>query len=95
MHFAYHLHLAPGLGGDELAAKAPILERHYAYLSDLCDRGVVTLAGRAEDTSFGIVIFEADSIEEATGIVEGDPAVAEHVMTAELKEFRLALLKSG
>lgn len=71
-----------------------ILEDHVAYLEDLVRRGVVLLAGRTLNPgtgTFGIVVFRADSESAALGIMEGDPAVREGVMRAELHPFRVAL----
>jgi len=42
-------------------------------------------------SSFGIIIFRADSGDTARRIVEQDPAVQGRVMRAELHPFRIAL----
>jgi uncharacterized protein YciI len=57
--------------------------------------GVVILAGRTlngDDSTFGIVIFNAGSEEEARRIMESDPAVRQGVMRAELFPYRVALI---
>lgn len=72
-----------------------ILSRHFAYLQDLAQRGVVVLAGRtqtADDTTFGIVILNADTQEEARQHMQSDPAVEGGVMHAELFPFRVAVM---
>ena len=72
-----------------------VLARHFAYLKDLTDRGVVLLAGRTltEDAStFGIVVFRAESEPEAEHIMREDPAVRQSVMRAKLYPYRVALL---
>ena len=72
-----------------------IVARHFAYLQDLTERGVVLLAGRTlntDSTSFGIVVFRAESDEAARAIMECDPAVAQGVMRAELFPYSVALL---
>lgn len=71
-----------------------IVSRHFTYLEGLTERGVVLLAARTlhpDETAFGIVIFLAESEEEARGIMENDPAVVEGVMLADLFPLRIAL----
>ncbi len=70
------------------------IERHFAYLQELHAKSVVRLAGRTNSEgliSFGLVLLEAPSHEEADRIMQDDPAVAEEVMTAELFPFGIAL----
>jgi uncharacterized protein YciI len=72
-----------------------IIGEHFAYLERLASAGVVLLAGRTltEDTSsFGIIIFRADSPVSAQCIVDADPAVQQRVMRAECFPFRIALM---
>ena len=71
-----------------------IVGRHFSYLKNLYASGVVLLAGRTQDadeTSFGIVILTAESEPEARGIMMGDPAVKEGVMTSEFHPYRVAI----
>ncbi len=73
-----------------------IVDAHYNYLKALTDQGAVILAGRTLNTdksSFGIVIFRADSEETAQKIVAEDPAVKGGVMRAELYPYRVALME--
>jgi uncharacterized protein YciI len=72
-----------------------IVGDHYSYLKELTDQGVVILAGRTlnnDESSFGIIIFRADSEEAARRIVADDPAVRGGVMRAELYPYRIALM---
>ena len=74
-----------------------IVGEHFAYLERLTGEGVVILAGRTLNTdssSFGIVIFQAASDEEAGAIMKADPAVQGGVMRAELYPYRIALMAS-
>ena len=71
--------------------------RHFAYLQDLTEKGVMILVGRTmEDNehTIGIAVFEAESEAAARRIMEGDPAVKEGVMTAHLHPFGIALQRS-
>ena len=83
--FLYRIHptcpaiLTQGAATEE----ATVIEKHFSYLSDLTEKGVVLLAGRTLNTdpsSFGIVIPTAES--EAT---------VSRIMPAELFPFRNAL----
>lgn len=72
-----------------------LISQHFDYLKNLTDQGVVLLAGRTlntDETSFGIVIFIAESEEAATEIMNNDPAVKHKVMRAELYPYGLALM---
>ncbi len=55
------------------------------------------LAGRtlndSDPSQFGVVIFEADSEEEARKVMEADDGVKEKIMTAQLFPFQVALGK--
>lgn len=71
-----------------------LIEKHFYYLKDLYDKGIVRLAGRTLNTdpsSHGLVIFEAEDRMSAEKIMEDDPAVKAGVFTAKLFPFRTAL----
>jgi uncharacterized protein len=75
--------------------EASVVTRHVEYLQGLAEAGVVLLAGRtqtADERTFGLVVFRAESEEAARRIVDGDPAVAHRVMRAELYPYRVAVL---
>lgn len=72
-----------------------IISQHFGYLEGLTRQRVVILAGRTlntDETSFGIVIFEAESETAAQAIVNNDPAVKLGVFRAELFPYRIALM---
>ncbi len=69
---------------------------HFEYLQDLMAKGVVILAGRTlnkDQSSFGIIIINAESDEEARRTMQNDPAVKNRVVQAELYPYRIALLR--
>ncbi len=71
-----------------------IIGRHFAYLEDLAEKGVVLLAGRTQDadeSSFGIVILQTESEQAAREIMKNDPAVNEKLMSARLHPYRIAI----
>jgi uncharacterized protein YciI len=72
-----------------------IVSEHFSYLQSLQQKGVLILAGRTQNTdpsSHGIVIFTAESDEQARKIMLEDPAVDKKVFRAELFPYRIALL---
>ena len=75
-----------------------IVGRHFAYLQDLTEKGVMILMGRtqtADESTFGIAIFEAENEEAAQTIMENDPAVARGVMRATLYPYKIALMRQS
>jgi uncharacterized protein YciI len=75
-------------------AEVSIIGEHFAYLSKLVEDGVVLMVGRTLNTDarvFGIVVFVAPSETEARAVMDGDPAVKQGVMEAELFPFTVAL----
>ena len=72
------------------------VSRHFAYLTDLTEKGVMILAGRtqnSDESTFGIAIFEAEDESAARTIMENNPAVTGGVMSATLYPFKVALMR--
>jgi uncharacterized protein YciI len=83
--------LADGPSSKEQA----VMAQHLAYLRELTKPGGVLMAGRTLNTdasAFGMVILRVDSESEARAIMQGDPAVVQGVMRAELYPYRVALM---
>ena len=75
-----------------------IVERHFAYLKDLTEKGVMILMGRTQNndkSTFGVAIFEAENEAAARTIMENDPAVKNRVMTATLYPYKVALMRKS
>ena len=88
------LMLREGRTADETEA----LVKHFEYLEGLAENGVVLLAGRTQEndeSTFGIVIVEADSEEAARAVMENDPAVVGGVMQPRLHPFSIAVRGIG
>ena len=78
-------------------AERAILEEHFSYLESLTQRGIVLVFGRTQNNdvgTFGIVIFRAESKDEAESIMSNDPAVKHAVMRAELYPYKVAGLNA-
>jgi uncharacterized protein YciI len=72
------------------------VSRHFAYLKDLTEKGVMILMGRTQNndkSTFGIAVFEAEDESAARKIMENDPAVLGGVMTATLYPYKIALMR--
>lgn len=72
-----------------------IVGEHFAYLNGLTEKGTVLLAGRTlneDDDTFGLVIFQTETEDEARQIMKNDPAVVQNVMSAKLFPYRIVLI---
>jgi uncharacterized protein len=78
---------------DASPAEEQVMHDHFAYLKGLLDAGTLILAGPSLDPPFGIIVFEAESEDEARRLIEADPSVAAGVQTPELHPFRASLLR--
>lgn len=97
-YYLYTLQLIqPLLNLDNWTEKEnKIVEKHFQRLKQFRDEGVVIFAGRVstmDPEGFGIVIFKADSQEDALAMMENDPAVREGIMSAELFPFSISLMQ--
>lgn len=70
---------------QELNAK--IRPAHLEYINKLFQEGKVVMAGPFTDKQGGMVIYKADSLEEAKQLAEADPAVTEGARTLQLREW--------
>lgn len=71
-----------------------IAGEHVAYLQRATQEGIVILAGRSLDGKGpAVVIFEADTEDDARRFMEADPFVAGGLMRASLHPFRAALVR--
>jgi uncharacterized protein YciI len=99
LHFIYHF--LPGKRADLATNPDAWTEEdnkigaaHYERLKQATENGIVILAGRSQDgIGPAIVIFEADSEEEARHFMEEDPFVSEGLFRSELHLFRAALVR--
>lgn len=71
-----------------------IVNEHFSYLKEMLSQKKLILAGKTDglnDKTFGIVIFEANSLEKAHEIMNNDPAIIKGIMIGELFPYRIAL----
>jgi uncharacterized protein YciI len=82
------------LSDGPTAEESDVTSQHFEYLKDLEQKGIVILAGRTQNddySSFGIVIFNAESDDAAQAIVDNDPVVKKRIMRAELYPYSIAI----
>ena len=73
-----------------------IVNLHFKYLQDLQAKGMITLVGKTDgldESTYGIVIFKAESYEKAKEIMDNDPAIKQKIMVGVLQKFNIALTK--
>jgi uncharacterized protein YciI len=61
--------------------------KHLAYLEDLEKRSKIFLKARFVDGSGGMIIYKADSLEEAEVLAMNDPFVIEGARSCEIHEL--------
>jgi uncharacterized protein len=92
--FVYVLHLAP-VWLDQTKwtqAQQDIIAKHVEWLKKQHADGKLVFAGRTMvDNPMGLVVLEVDTEAEALSIMEGDEAVKQKLMTAELSPFQVVL----
>lgn len=67
---------------------------HFDYLKNLSEKGIVLMAGRTtqdDESTMGVVVFQAENDTEAQSIMNQDPAISSNVMKAELFPYRVAI----
>ena len=82
----------------QTSEEAECISQHFKHLQHLTEQGIVILAGRTltvDEDGMGIVIFQANSDEEAQAIMNNDPAVRHGVMCAKLFPYRVALISEA
>jgi uncharacterized protein YciI len=80
---------------DGTPEELKIVDQHFEYLKSLLAEGRLILAGRCQDGPPGIVVFEAEDIKAAQVLIENDPAVKAGIFHAELRPYRVALMRES
>ncbi len=82
--------------GDGTPEEFAVIGEHFQFLVDLRDAGKLILAGRTQDDQpLGLSIFEAESEEQAKGVVDNDPAVKAGIFTANLRPYAVAVCRAA
>lgn len=94
--YVYVLKVAPRFQNEAswTETEEAAVAQHFERLAQAVKSGQVILAGRTNeslDTTFGLVIFEADGETAAREFMQSDPAVVAGLMTATLHPYSVAL----
>ncbi|WP_426451371.1 YciI family protein [Paenibacillus sp. S-38] len=82
----YYVVLLPMLDEEKSAVYRP---EHLAYLEEQRVRGRIFANGRFPDGSGGMVIYKADSLEQAQQWAAEDPYVLHGARRAEVREWEM------
>lgn len=98
--YVYVLRLIERLWNVEAWTEADnaIVDEHFDHLKRLLAEGRLILAGKSagnEESTFGLVIFEAIDESEAQSIMAHDPSVVKGIMTAKLSAYHVALFRKS
>ncbi|MBK7403492.1 MAG: hypothetical protein IPJ41_02375 [Phycisphaerales bacterium] len=86
----------PTFAEDATPAEQLVVAEHFAYLTAALDAGRLLLAGRTLDQPpMGLAICEAESEAAARSFFAADPAVLGGVFRAEIRPYRVALLRAA
>ena len=84
----------PDMPDSPTPEESAAVAKHFAYLRDLTQRGIVALAGPATRKPYnGIVVYEAENDDVARQIAESDPAVRAGVFKMQWSTFVPALVR--
>lgn len=92
----YVINYRPGptwLAGRPLGEQG--LEQHGSYMYELAQRGQLLVAGPLSTIEGGLVILRVASIDEATSLMQADPAVLDGKFTGEISVWRPGIDPAG
>jgi uncharacterized protein YciI len=82
----------PTFISDATKEENKIMEIHFQYLRERYDMKKLFLAGPIlEEGAFGVLVFSAESLDEAKQFQQQDPAVMAGIMKPEVHPFRIFL----
>ena len=64
-----------------------LMDKEKNYLASLQRSGEIIISGPMADGSFGLVIYDVQSLKEAEHIVENQPLVRAGLLSVELREM--------
>ena len=66
---------------------------HIAYIQKLYKKDQITIAGFFATNSEMMIVLQNEDLEESRKVIESDPAVANKVLSYEIRPFKLVMLK--
>jgi len=100
MEFIYRLTLIDRLFTSENWTEEDqnIIREHFSHLQSLLLQNKLIIAGKTaglDPDTIGLVIFQAESLEEANFIMNSDPAIKKGIMTGQVQEYTTALFNKS
>lgn len=90
--FIYRNQLAEDVQMEDITPEQrATFQAHLAYLTQAARDGLVIFNGTCTDFAFGVVVFEASSVETAQSFMNNDPAIAAGLMDGELHPFQVTV----
>jgi len=84
----------PELPVEPTEEESRIVAEHFAHLQKLCAEGKLVLAGPshvAVGDTLGVAVYDLEDEAEVRALVAADPAIANGVMTAEVRPLRISV----
>jgi uncharacterized protein YndB with AHSA1/START domain/uncharacterized protein YciI len=91
-YFVRLLGTRPGWPDDMTPQEETIMGEHFDYLKDLIASKHVVMAGPVLNPSFGLIVLQVDSGDEALKIMENEPSVKKGVHNFEMQPMVMSLL---
>jgi uncharacterized protein YciI len=66
-----------------------VMGQHFAYVNTLFSEGKIVFSGACTDGAMGLIVYKAESAEEAQELYENDPLTKSGLMNTELHPFRI------
>lgn len=82
----------PGWPENMTDEESRIMGEHFIYLKNLVAQKKVIAAGPVMDPTFGLIILQVDSRDEAIEIMKNEPSIMQGVHTYEIQPMTLSLL---
>jgi uncharacterized protein YciI len=74
--------------------ESAVFAEHFSYLEGLLADGALVLAGPTlGPVNTGIAVFDAPDEASARAVMEADPTIRRGLVTGELREMRVSLLR--
>ena len=70
-----------------------VMAQHFAYVNRLYSEGSIVFSGACTDGAMGVIIYQAESEEEARQLFENDPLTKSGRTSTEFHPFTIGHMK--
>ena len=71
------------------ADEQAIMGQHFEYINKLYTEGKIVFSGACTDGAMGLIVYNAESAEEARVLFENDPLTKSGIMETEFHPFKI------